>query len=297
MTTINDLQTILERSYLEPITERTPQVPLNGAITSNADSIILTPDVLSPDEESIIGPGAVLELEYELVYVTDYDQSTTTASVERGYGGTVQVAHGDRTMVRFPTRWPRADQAQAIIEAIDSLYPPLYSAQQERATVGTMRFVQLPLTASRILRVQWQNGSRWSDCQGELFDVHPLDDGYAAVQLEAGVPMGALCLVRYGVKPTIPADYTTDIENFVTKWSRLIVVDAGVRLLAGVDIDAVTQEVLTEQMRLDRFPVRSGATITEGLIRYREYLLEQAQEELLANDPIMVSMNEVEYYA
>lgn len=296
MTSLNDLRLTLERQYLEPVTERTPMVPINGALNDSQLTIQITADVLTPDEESLIGPGFVGELDYELVYVTSYDQLTKIITVERGFNGTTKAAHDDRTMFRVPTRWPRADQAEALIEAIDGLYPPLYSPSSLRGTVDTMRYVQLPLNTSRILRARWQDGSKWRDCQAELFEVHPLDDSFAAIQLESGVPTGGLCMVRYATKPVIPDDYTTDIAGLVTKWQRLLVVDAAVRLLSGVDIDAVTQENLTEQMRLDRFPVRSGATITEALIRYREYLLEQAETELIANEPVGVLMADVEYY-
>lgn len=296
MTTIDSLRVTLERNYLEPLTEQTPKAPLDGALDNSSQSVRIDTSVLSPDEESYIAAGVTVEVDYELMLVLGYDQSTKILTVDRGYEGTAPAAHSNREPLRVPSRWPRADQEQAIREAIDSLYPPLYTAVNAQATVGTMRFVQLPLTATKVLRIQWQDRDRWRDCQGELFSVHPLDPTFAAVQVESGVPSGRMCLVRYGVKPTVPDTVTDDIEDFTTKWSRLIVVDAAVRLMSGVDIDAVTQEYLTEQYRLDRFPVRSGGTITEQLIRYREYLLENAQEELVANDPVMIVMNEVEYY-
>ncbi len=296
MPTLDELRQILERDYLEPVTERTPQTPIVNAITDVEGACVITAGILSPDEESLLGPGAVVEIDYEQMFITAYDQPSDTITFNREYEGTTKVAHLAGAMLRIPTRWPRYNQEQALREALDSLYPPLYSPASIIGTVSTMRFVQLPLDTSRIIRCQWQNGDRWADCQGELFDVHPLDTSFAAVQLEPGVPKGALAQVRYGTKPAVPDSVTDDIVGFLTKWQRLVVVDAAVRLLSGVDIDAVTQEYLTQQIRLERFPVRSGASITQALIRYREYLLEQAETDLIANNPTDVEFSTVEYY-
>jgi hypothetical protein len=53
--------------------------------------------------------------------------------------------------------------------------------------------------------------------------------------------------------------------------------------------------VLTEQIRLERFPVRSGSTISQSLIRYREYLVQQAATELTAAYPRTIHMKPVIY--
>jgi hypothetical protein len=296
VTTLTDLRVKLERDYLEPVNERTPQTPLSANVTDVATSLPLTGGILSIDEESAIGPGSVLEIDEELVFVDSYNQNTSTATVRRGYDGTTKAAHTTESFVRIPTRWPRHSQIDALRESLEALFPSLYSVATETGTTDSMRYVPLPLATCEVLRVQWQNGSRWTDCQAELFATYPLDDSYAAVQLENGVPPNVLCNLRYGIRPVLPDDSATDIANYAEKWTRLIVVDAAVRLLSGVDIDAVTQEYLTEQIRLERFPVRSGSSITQSLIRYREYLLEQAITDLLSNEALPVEMASVEYY-
>ena len=81
---------------------------------------------------------------------------------------------------------------------------------------------------------------------------------------------------------------TATITDMPEKWERLVVVDAAIALMSGVDIDAVTQEYLTEQMRLERFPVRSGESIMNSLVRYREYLLQRFTGEQKALSPAPV---------
>lgn len=296
MTTLTDLRIKLERDYLEPITERTPQTPLDVAQTSGDLVLHITKGILSPDEESVIGPGSIVEVEEELQFVSEYNQITGVLTVVREYDGTTAVAHPTTSFMRLPTRWSRNSEVGALREALEALFPPLYSVAREQTTIGTMRYISLPLNTTHIQRVQWQSGSRWLDCQGELFDTHPLDPDFAAVQLEPGVPESALAIVRYGLRPVIPDDSASDIDGYSEKWTRLIVVDAAVRLMSGVDIDAVTQEYLTESLRLERFPVRSGSSITQALIRYREYLLDQALTDLISNNPMPVEMANVEYY-
>ena len=69
MTTVDELRITLEKDYLEPVNERTAQSPLVAQIDTSVLALTITSGVLSPDEESLFGPGAVLELDYEVVDV------------------------------------------------------------------------------------------------------------------------------------------------------------------------------------------------------------------------------------
>ena len=311
MTTLDDLRVTLETDYLEPVSERTAKTPLAASMDDSELTFIITDGVLSPDEEAVIGPGVIVELDYELLQVASYDMSTNIVTVlGRAFeGGGPAAAHALGASMRLPTRWPRQSQANTLMEAIDNLWKPLYVVEEERLTVDTLGYLPLPLDTVEVLRIQYEFdtrwgrdhtpttsfGSEWLDAEYELFETHPQDPNFAAVQVVPPLSHGALCVIRYGREPGRPTLVTDTLDPWEDAWNRIIVLDAAIALLSGVDIDAVTQEYLSQQLRLDRFPVRSGATITQAMIAYREYLVGRRKEKQIAKHKPGVHMMPVNY--
>jgi len=289
MTTINTLRQRLELEYLEPITDSSPAVPLASSINDTQPTFQFDAGVLSPDEEAIIGPGFTLEIDNELVYVTSYDGATRTVTCERNYLDSGAVSHADGAIVHFPTRWPRFLQEEAIRDAVEGLNADLFVVKELRLPTSALGYVNLPLNTVALIEVIVRNGDRWLPIEAELFQTHALDGTVAGMQLETGVA-NAMCRVRYGVSLTVPSVSTDDVTDLPTKWIRLILVDAALAMMTGVDIDAVSQENMTESLRLERFPVRSGEGIVRSLIQYREYLRARFISEQKALNPPMVRM-------
>ena len=290
MTTINDLRQRIENEYLEPVVEQTPTVPLADDINDSVGSFEIVPDVLSPDEESLIGPGAVLEIDSELVRVLTYNQQTNIITCTREVRGTTAVAHTAATSeVRFPTRWPRKVIEDAVTSAIGALWQPLYVPKEVITTLSSAEFIRLPLNTVRLIGVEYQDANwNWQPVTATLFATHPTDPTAAAIQVGSFGMNTGLCVIRYGIKVEAPTTTSATIEDLDQKWERIIATDVAAQLLSGVDIDAATQEVLTAQLRLERFPVKSGASISKALIQYREYLVDLAQKDLTAKYPTKV---------
>lgn len=286
MTSIDNLRQQLEDQYLEPVIEETPSVPLAVDINSTTNTVKITDGVLSPDDESAIAPGRVLELNYELCRILSYDASTKEVTVRRGVRGTVAAAHtAATTEVRFPTRWPWHTQAVAIRESIGSLWQPLFVETQLITQATSAAMVPLPLTTVRIVSVKYKRrAGDWPNVSYEFFPTHPIDENSAHVEI-GDLPRPGLVSIVYGKRLVAPTDNSTDLDTYPDKWNRIILADAASGLLAGVDIDAVTQEYLTEQLRLERFPVKSGASISQNLIRFREYLVSEAKKDQEAGRP------------
>ena len=311
MTTLDDLRITLETDYLEPVSERTAKTPLALAMDDTELTFTITDGVLSPDEEAVIGPGAVVEIDYELLQAASFDMSTQVVTVlGRAFeGGGPAAAHLLGASMRLPTRWPRQSQANALNEAIDNLWKPLYVVEEERVTVDTLGYLPLPLDTVEVLRIQYEYDRRWGqnlrstvtpdsewlDAEYELFATHPQDGNFAAVQVVPTLSPGALCVIRYGREPARPALVTDTLAPWEDAWNRIVVLDAAIALLSGVDIDAVSQEFLSQSLRLDRFPVRSGATITQAMIAYREYLVARRKEKQIAKHRPGVHMMPVTY--
>ena len=294
MATIESLRVQLESEYLEPVMEETPRVPLTTAINASELDLNYDPDILSPDELSYFGPGRVIELENELMRIEAIDQNTRTLTVRREILGTTGAAHAAGVDIRIPTRWTRHAQIRALRAATNALWQPLFIALEEQATVSSAGYITLPLTTIRVIALDVQNSNgKWVAAPGKLLQRHPLNPDYAAVQVEK-VPKNAnLALLRYAVRIEAPTADTDEIENLPEAWERIILVDAAANLLASVDIDAYTQEILTEQLRLEGFPVTSGARISQNLLRYREYLVDNARRTLVAENPKKVRHNRV----
>ena len=286
-TTLKQLLGRIETKYLEPVTEETAAAPLVSDINSSETTFRITPAVLSPDELSYIGPGKLLELESEIVRVISFNQILLEAEVIRGVRNTDAVPHlAADTDVRIPTRFPRDETYSALRSAIEALWQPLFVQKEEFITLDSSGFLQLPLSTVRIISVQYESQvDGWRKIQATLLNPHPYDTAVAAVQVAKNPYGSALALVKYGVKVTVPPLVTDEIFDLPAKWERIVLADAAAELLSGVDIDALTQEFLTQQLRLERFPVRSGSTINRALVQYREYLVELAERDLRSASP------------
>jgi hypothetical protein len=283
MSSLNDLRQRLEDEYLEPVTEETPQAPITGNLNTTDTTFSILDGVLSPDEESYYAPGRVVELNNEAMRVEAYDESTKTFTVKRNVRGTQAQEHEAGDSLRIPTRWLRKSQLEALRDSIDSLWQPLYATHEVRATIDSAGYVSLPTTTVRILAVEYETRQgRWRTAESRLFATHPLDEEQAAVQIARGPNPTALCVVKYGTRIVAPTLDSDDIDHLPSKWERIVLADAAANLMIGVDVDAVSQEVLTEKIRLEGFPVRSGASISQSLIQYREYLVGRANAELVA---------------
>jgi hypothetical protein len=81
-----------------------------------------------------------------------------------------------------------------------------------------------------------------------------------------------------------PASEATELSTVGVDsgWERIVVVGAAAQVIAGRDLDSVSQEFLSEQMRAQGYPVGSSSRIRNELLRYRELLLQEARRQLLA---------------
>jgi len=287
MTTLNSLLQRIQDEYLEPVNEETPATTLTGDMSDVATQFTYTDGVLSPDEESWIAPGRLLEIDLELVRVTVYDQITQTVTVKRAVRGTTAVAHtAADAEVRIPTRWPREVILRALRSSIDGLWQPLFAIKTEQTILEAVEYISLPLNTVRVVSVEFQdrNGD-WEYINAKLLPRNPLDPTVAAAQIQANPYGGRLSLITYGVKIEAPDNNTDTIVDLPENYERIVLTDAASELLAGVDIDASTQERLTEQIKLEGFPVRSGGSVSQALIGYHEYLVDRANKEIVAKFP------------
>lgn len=295
MATIQSLRQALELDFLEPMTERVAAAPISVGFSANPTTIKYSAGVFSPDEESLIGPGAVVEVGTGLYYITAYDGSTRTLTVQAGHQGTPDEAHVAGELMRIPGRFTRHRMEQAIRKAIDGLWEPLWVTKSIRTTTDAAGYLPLPLNAVMATDVLWlDTNDRWTPAPSQL--MVNLDENFTAIQLHPNVPAGRIAIVEYGAKIQAPSSSTATIEDLPQKWEYLVIIDAALTLTAGLDVDAVSQEMIVESLRLQQFPVRSGASITTSLIQVSEYLRNRERMALRADQRDTVERREVISY-
>jgi hypothetical protein len=116
-TTFGDLIEKVYRRVMGGIRERTVQLTSN--ITDVATTI-----VVNGSQAASIAPGVILSAELELMYVTAWNASSFTATVTRGYYGSVPSNHNAGIIVYLNPRYSRYDIGVAINDDLRSLSSP-----------------------------------------------------------------------------------------------------------------------------------------------------------------------------
>ena len=116
-TTFGDLIQKVYRRLMGGLRERTVQ--LNGAVTDTQDTI-----VVSGAQAGSIAPGVIFSVELELMYVISWDSATNTATVIRGYYGSVASNHVDNVVIYLNPRYSHYDIGVAINDDLRSLSSP-----------------------------------------------------------------------------------------------------------------------------------------------------------------------------
>jgi hypothetical protein len=118
-TTFGDLIEKVYRRVMGGIRERTVQIDQTGGIGSDDDTV-----VLSGPQTSGIVPGVILAVELELLYVVGWDPNNNTATVMRGYYGSIATAHINGTICYINPRYSRYDIGVAINDDLRSISSP-----------------------------------------------------------------------------------------------------------------------------------------------------------------------------
>jgi len=116
-TTFGDLIEKVYRRVMGGIRERTVQ--LTTAVTDVQFTI-----PVNGSQAASIAPGVILSAELELMYVTAWDASNLTATVTRGYYGSVPSNHDAGVIVYLNPRYSRYDIGVAINDDLRDLSSP-----------------------------------------------------------------------------------------------------------------------------------------------------------------------------
>ena len=300
MAAVSTLVDRIYRDFLNKPDDLAAFSRLDGAMTDSDTSLTYEDGLFSVEEENLLEAGALVEINQELMLVTDANPSTRVLTVSRGYAGTTAAAHSDKDNIFLNPTFPRKSVFDAVSDNISRLYPSLYNVTTTNVVANTT-YKEVPASTVEILTSYVQNasGEQYTSAGIELLRDFPPSSTNTAVQFYNTTNGKTVHLVvkRKFVRPT---DETSDIETVclvAPEYEQIVMVGAVADIVGATDIDATTQEFITEKLAQENYPVGSGERLRNALLRLRSLLIDEARGNLRSLYPAPVSIMNINYSA
>lgn len=288
MSTVGEVVDRTYRDWLAGPDEQPVTATLNGAITNSATSVTLDITGLLPEEQGLLAVGQLIEIGLEQMRIRAVSSSTLT--VARGANGTTAAAHADGVEVVLSPSQPRQTVFDAVCDEVVRLFPNLMARKTTPLTTAST-YVEVPDAVVVPVKFWWQSGTTWTDRGGvRLLTDFPDSSTGKAVQF-VGIPSGEAGHLVYDGKftrPTAESDDLTASFAIDLAWEPILSVGATAAIIAAEDLDKASVEWITRQLEAQQFPVGSSSRIRDALLRYREYLLNEARRAQRAAGPTTV---------
>ena len=300
MAAVSTLVDRIYRDFLNKPDDLSAFSRLDGSMTDAQTTLSYEDGLFSVEEENLLGNGAIVEVDQELMLVTNANTSTRVLTVSRGYQGTTAASHNDKTNIFINPTFPRKSVFDAVADNIVRLYPSLYNVTTTSVTSNST-YAEVPASTIEILTsyVQNSSGEKYTSAGIELLRDFPPSTTNAAVQFYNTSTGKTVYLVvkRKFVRPT---DETVDLSTtclIEDEYEQIVMVGAVADIVGATDIDATTQEFITEKLAAENYPVGSGERLRNALLRLRSLLIDEARGNLRSLYPAPVSIMNINYSA
>ena len=300
MAAVSTLVDRIYRDFLNKPDDLAAFSRLDGGMTDVQTTLSYEDGLFSVEEENLLGNGAIVEVDQELMLVTNANTSTRVLSVSRGYQGTAAASHNDKTNIFINPTFPRKSVFDAVADNIVRLYPSLYNVTTTSVTSNST-YAEVPASTIEVLTsyVQNSSGEKYTSAGIELLRDFPPSSTNAAVQFYNTSTGKTVYLVvkRKFVRPT---DETVDLSTtclIEDEYEQIVMVGAVADIVGATDIDATTQEFITEKLAAENYPVGSGERLRNALLRLRSLLIDEARGNLRSLYPAPVSIMNINYSA
>jgi hypothetical protein len=300
MAAVSTLVDRIYRDFLNKPDDLAAFSRLDGGMTDVQTTLSYEDGLFSVEEENLLGNGAIVEVDQELMLVTNANTSTRVLSVSRGYQGTAAASHNDKTNIFINPTFPRKSVFDAVADNIVRLYPSLYNVTTTSVTSNST-YAEVPASTIEVLTsyVQNSSGEKFTSAGIELLRDFPPSSTNAAVQFYNTSTGKTVYLVvkRKFVRPT---DETVDLSTtclIEDEYEQIVMVGAVADIVGATDIDATTQEFITEKLAAENYPVGSGERLRNALLRLRSLLIDEARGNLRSLYPAPVSIMNINYSA
>ena len=300
MAAVSTLVDRIYRDFLNKPDDLAAFSRLDGALTDSATSLTYEAGLFSSEEENLLGNGALVEVNQEIMLVTAANTSTRTLTVSRGYAGTTAAAHADSDNLYINPTFPRKSVFDAVADNIVRLYPSLYNVTTTDV-VANSTYAEVPASTVEVLTSYVQNasGEQYTSAGIELLRDFPPSSTNTAVQFynTSNGKTVHLVVKRKFVRPTSETvDLATDCL-ISDEYEQIVMVGAVADIVGATDIDATTQEFITEKLAAENYPVGSGERLRNALLRLRSLLIDEARGNLRSLYPAPVSIMNINYSA
>ena len=265
MTTVAALIDKTYRQILEPPSAQPAMSVMTSDLNIGASAFTIGAFEV-PEDENLLRLGSILEVDQELLRVTDYDVTGDTVTVRRAVLGTIEANHVLDTPLKLSPPFTRIDVFEAVRNNIISLYPRLWTVKTYTVSaVNGGNVYQLP-----------------DDLIVEVIEVQP-DQWSAGILNE---PLGGQAWARFrrrfGVAEA-ESDLLVDL-GVDSVWEQIVVVGAAADVLAGRDVPEVNTEWVQSALEAENIRVGSRLSLAAGLGQYRDLLIDRFANEMLAED-------------
>ena len=300
MAAVSTLVDRIYRDFLNKPDDLSAFSRLDGAIDNTTTTVIYEDGLLSSEEENLLAGGALVEVNQELMLVTNIVSSTRTLTVARGYAGTTADSHGDKTNMFINPTFPRKSVFDAVADNISRLYPSLYNITTTNVTSNST-YAEVPATTVSVVNswVQNASGDQYTSAGIELLTNFPPSSTNTAVQFSNTSNGKTVYLVvkrKFG-RPTAETDDLSTACFLEDSYHQIIMIGAVADIMGATDVDASTQEFITEKLSAENYPIGSGERLRNALLRLRSLLIDEARGDLRSLYPQAVAIGNINYSA
>jgi hypothetical protein len=283
MSNVRGLVQRLYRTYLQPPDAQPAQVALAAPLTDGTATTLTLGQFTIVEDENLLRQGSVIEVDEELMSVTDWDIVTRVVTVVRGQMGTEAVAHTVPNLVTLSPTYPLSSVYEAVRDNIVGLYPSLYTvAHTSLASVSGEVFPINDPQIVEVLQVWPHQGSNEVDIAAQVVDFHPQAAGRAVVTKTGVGTIWIRYRRRFGVAESMD-DLLEDL-GLESVWETIVMVGAAADLFAGRDMPASHVEWVGQVLEAETIQVGTRTSLSVGLARYRDLLIKRFQKEMSGED-------------
>ena len=298
MAAVSTLIDRIYRDFLNKPDDLSAFSRLDGGINNSVTSLTYESGLFSSEEENLLGNGALVEVDQEIMLVTAANTSTRTLTVARGYSGTTAASHDDKANIFINPTFPRKSVYDAVADNIVRLYPTLYNVTTTNVTANST-YQEVPASTVEVLSSYVQNatGNQYTSAGIELLKNFPPSSTNTAVQFYNTSNGKTVYLVvkRKFVRPTAETDDLSTACLLEDEYQQIVMVGAVADIVGATDVDASTQEFITEKLAAESYPVGSGERLRNALLRLRSLLIDEARGNLRSLYPAPVSIMNINY--
>ena len=261
----------------------------------------LTAAINTTDLAMTIGSSAnlakgVIEVDDELIWVDNFNQSTSTLNAApgfgRGYQGTSPAPHAQYAQVTLAPTFPRLMIKKAINDVINSLYPKLWAVSSTTFTFNASQTTYpLPDDAESILYMSWQTtGSsqewlpinRWrADPMANVATFNTQN----TVNIYENIQPGRTVQVWYTTEPTTldsNTDDYADVTGLPASSAEVAILGASYKLLSYLDAGRIN--LSSAEADLNDTKISSSAGVASSRYIYALYNQRLNEEALKLQD-------------